>query len=86
MKSKAVRIALVTVLSTVFLFVIVILETLIAGKILGTTKDTNGIEKINGGVAITILFFAIGILITTFFAIWFYKFLRRYRISKAIEN
>ena len=85
MKNKASKIVVSAVSSLVVLFVIVILETLIAGKILGTTKDSSGSEKINGGGAITIALFAIGIVLTLVFAIWFYKFLSRHRIAKIQE-
>lgn len=85
MKSKAAKIVLSTVSSIVVLFVVVIAETLIAGKILGTTKDASGAEKINGGVATTITFFVVGIALTVAFGVWLYKFLSNYKITKASE-
>ena len=85
MKSKAVKIILSTISSIVVLFVIVIIESLIGGKILGTAKDASGAEKINGGAATTITLFVIGIALTVAFAVWFYRFLSNYKITKADE-
>lgn len=85
MKNKAVRIILDVIASIVVLVVSMVLGSTIAGKIVGYTTDSNGMEKINGGGATTITLFTIGVVVTIVFAVWFYRFLSNYKIAKASE-
>lgn len=85
MKNKALKIVLDVVLSIVVLTLAMVTGSLVAGKILGYTKDAHGMEKINGGGATTITLFTIGVAVTLVFGIWFYKFLSNYKVSKVEE-
>jgi hypothetical protein len=77
MIGKLLKIVLSAVSSVVVLILAMVAQSLLAGKIFGYTKDANGLEKVKGGLAITITTFTIGIAVTLVFGIWFYKFLSR---------
>lgn len=85
MKNKAARIILDVIASIVVLVISMVLGSTIAGKIVGYTTDSNGMEKINGGGTTTITLFTIGVVVTIVFAVWFYRFLSNYKIAKASE-
>lgn len=82
MKSKALRIVLDIILSVIVLFGLAVLASIVSGAILGTHKVADGTEKVNGGMATsTTIFIIIGAL-TIAFAIWFYKFLCNFKVTK----
>jgi hypothetical protein len=85
MKNKVVKIVIDAVLSFVIFIVTVLIVDVIAGKILGTTKFADGTEKLKGGGATTATLLTISCVVTVVFAVWFYKFLTRYKISKVNE-
>ena len=85
MKNRALRITLDIIASVVVLVVTMVLGSTVAGKIVGYTLDSNGMEKINGGGTTTIVLFTVGVVVTVAFAVWFYRFLSQYKIAKAKE-
>jgi hypothetical protein len=75
MASKILKIVIDIVLSFMFLIVASILINWIAGMIFGT--DSRGNADFNGGIL-----FAITVVLTLAFAIWFYKFVHLYKNDK----
>jgi hypothetical protein len=85
MVRKILKIVLAALISFVVFIVVVLIVDVIAGKILGTTKFADGTEKLKGGGATTATLLTISCVVTVVFAVWFYKFLTRYKISKVNE-
>ena len=79
---KILKIVLDLVVSVLVFLVLAILIDWIASKIFGTTTNAEGVTHVNlnGGVLLAITF-----VLTSVFAVWFYKLLTNYKINKVKE-
>ena len=82
---KVLRIAVDAIVMVIVFFITTLVVDLIFGKVVGTTKDASGAEKLKGGGATSITLFLISGVIAIAFAIWFYKFLSNRKSNKAKE-
>lgn len=81
MKSKALTILLTLVLSIPFFISMAVLFAWLGGLVLGTSVASDGKEYIKHGQVVPL----IALILTVVFAIWFYKFMMKYKSSKASE-